>query len=252
MHARPSSARGASEDGHAWLDFWTGYALADRDHRGADRRDRRCRCCWRSPILTYAERKVMAAMQLRKGPNVVGPFGLLQPFADGVKLLFKETIIPTGANRVVFLVGADAHLHAGAGRLGGDPVRRRLGARRHQCRHPLPLRDLLARRLRHHHGRLGVELEIRRSSARCARRRRWCPTRSRSASCIITVLLCVGSLNLTDIVRGAARASGSASRCCRCSSIFFISALAETNRAPFDLPEAESELVAGYSSNIPR
>src|SRR3984885_6730948 len=54
--------------------------------------------------LTLAERKVLAAIQLRRGPNVVGPFGLAQPFADALKMLMKETIIPTGANRVLFLL----------------------------------------------------------------------------------------------------------------------------------------------------
>ena len=83
----------------------TGYALADRASSSLeiDRADRACRCCWRSPIYTYAERKVLAFSQLRKGPNVVGPFGLLQPIADGLKMLMKETIIPSGANRLVFI-----------------------------------------------------------------------------------------------------------------------------------------------------
>ena len=71
-----------------------------------------------------------------------GPFGLLQPLADGLKLLVKETIIPTRRQPGRLPDGADAHLHRWPDRLGGDPVRRRHGARRHQCRHPLSVRDL--------------------------------------------------------------------------------------------------------------
>ena len=94
--------------------------------------------------ILYADRKIWAAVQLRRGPNVVGPWGLFQAFADLLKFVFKEPVIPAGANKGVFLL-APLVGRAGALGLGGDPGEPGLGDRQHQCRHPLCLRHLLAR-----------------------------------------------------------------------------------------------------------
>ncbi len=112
-------------------------------------------------VLIYAERKLWAAVQLRRGPNVVGPWGTLQPFADFLKFILKEPVIPSGANKGVFLLAPLVGVVLAMAAWAVIPVSRRLGGRRYQRRHSLSVRDLLARRLRHHHGRLGVELQIR-------------------------------------------------------------------------------------------
>ena len=108
----------------------------------------------------YADRKIWAAVQLRRGPNVVGPWGLLQILRRPSQVRAQGAGDPVEREQGPVPAGAARHRDAGLRLLGRDPARRGLGHRRHQCRRALHLRDLVARRVRHHHRRLGLELEI--------------------------------------------------------------------------------------------
>ncbi|WP_198374370.1 NADH-quinone oxidoreductase subunit NuoH [Neoroseomonas rubea] len=194
--------------------------------------------------LTYAERKVLAAMQLRKGPNVVGPLGLFQPFADAIKMLMKETIVPTGASRVLFLLAPMLTFMLAMLAWAVIPVNDgwAIADINVGILYLFAISSL---------GVYGVIIAGWASNSKYAflgALRSAAQMVSYEVSMgfvIVTVLLCVGSLNLTEIVR-AQQTVWFVIPLFPMAVIFFISTLAETNRAPFDLPEGESELVAGF------
>lgn len=207
--------------------------------------------------LLYADRKIWAAVQLRRGPNVVGPFGLLQSFADLLKFVFKEPIIPAGANKGVFLLAPLVSSVLAMAAWAVIPVNEGWAVANINVGilYVLAISSLEV---------YGVIMGGWASNSKypfLGALRSAAQMVSYEVSIgfvIVTVLLCVGSLNLTDIV--LAQKDGLGTMIGLPSSfldwhwiglfpmfvIFFISALAETNRPPFDLVEAESELVAGH------
>ena len=197
--------------------------------------------------LTWAERRVIGLIQLRQGPSVVGPFGLLQPIADAAKLMFKEIIVPTKSSKVIFIIAPMitfilsligwAVIPFGAGLVLADL---NIGVL-----YVLAVSSL---------GVYGIIMAGWASNSKYAflgAVRSSAQMISYEVSMglvIVTVLLATGTLNLSEIVEAQRTMPlWIELMLAPMAVVFFISVLAETNRLPFDLPEAEAELVAGYN-----
>ncbi len=212
-------------------------------------------------FLLLMDRKVWAAVQLRRGPNVVGPFGLLQSFADLIKFAVKEPLIPAGADKTVFLLAPLATATCALAAWAVIPVNQNSWGTWVVADLNVGILYMLAISSLGVYGIIMGGWASNSKYAFMGAIRSCAQMVSYEVSIglvIITVLLCAGSLNITAIVN--AQQSGVGTYFGLPKSfldwywlplfpmfvVFFISALAETNRPPFDLPEAESELVAGY------
>ncbi len=200
-------------------------------------------------VLIYGERKIWGSIHIRRGPNVVGPWGVLQPFADFFKFILKEPVIPAGANKGVFVVAPLVSVTLALAAWAVIPVADGwvVGDINVGVLYLFAVSSL---------GVYGIIMAGWASNSKypfLASMRAAAQMVSYEVSIgfvIVTVLLCAGSLNLSDIVRAQDTRFGLLGwywlPLLPMFVIFFVCALAETNRPPFDLAEAESELVAGY------